>query len=120
MASIVVNVTGSSLVNITCIDVSRTANICTGHNDNTTTRVNIRNNKTAIGSIVVNVTCIAFDAVPIVEVASYMIGASRTANVDVTCIDVAHNNKTAIGIVNVPCIAFDAIPIVGVASYTPP
>ena len=61
----------SSLVDNTRINVSCTANTCTRHNNNTTTRDdNIRNNNTAAG-IVVNFTCITFDIVPIIEVASY-------------------------------------------------
>ena len=38
-----------------------------------------------------------------------MLFQSFSTRNDNTCIDVARNNKTAMGIVNVTCIAFDAV-----------
>ena len=114
------NTAVSSLVYVTCID-GPIVEVALYRIDNTTTCVdNIRNNTNAIS--IVNVTCIAFDAVPIVGDASYSV--SRTDNTstcdDNTCIDVACNSNTAIDIVSITCIAFNAVPIVEVASYTPP
>ena len=91
------NAAVSIVVDVTCIDVSSTENTTT-RDDNTfiSSLIDVtwicvaRNNKTVIG--IINIACIVFETVPIVEV-------------DVTCI---------VGISNIACIIFETVPIVDV------
>ena len=131
------NTAVSSLVDVTCID-GPIVEVALYRTDNTTTRGdNIRNNTNAISSLdvswtdntsprddntcldvarnnntafgIVNVTCIAFDAVPIIEAASYSVSCNVARNdtttvcivdvtflVDDTCIDVTCTDNTVV------------------------
>ena len=113
---------------VTCVDVSSTDNTTTNANNTfisslvDVTCIDVtHNNKTAI--CIFNVSSLV--AVTCIDVSSINNTTTRDDDtdvislVDVTRIGVAGNNKAAISIVHVTCVAFNTVPIAEVASYTP-